>query len=260
MHLKDLFGLILILCILFCGCSKKKQAEEIDNTEIENVASEEKSDDIFDEFYEDEGEKKPEPEPEEFRSSSTPDFNPDGRYVVQVSCVLSKRLAEDVVAKLENKGYPTYIAEVDNPTADLIGTYQRIRIGGFNGVSQAKDFAENYLAQDGYEYWVDNRSNDNVGMGGYEGLGESSGYESTTPAQPTNAWEDTEPAPAVESSTPATPAVPEAQATPVQEPVTPQPTTPAPAPVTTPETSTPAPADDVWEEADDEWGSDTTGW
>jgi hypothetical protein len=259
MRVKDLFGLILILCILFCGCSKKKQAEKIDNTEIENVASEEKSDDIFDEFYEDEGEKKTESEPEEFRSSSsTPDFNPDGRYVVQVSCVLSKRLAEDVVAKLENKGYPTYIAEVDNPTADLIGRYQRIRIGGFSGVSQAKNFAENYLVQDGYEFWVDNRSNDNVGMGGYEGLGESSGYESATPSQPTNTWEDTDPAPAVESSTPATPAVPEVQATPVQEPAAPQPVTPAPA--ATPETSTPPPAGDVWEEADDEWGSDTTGW
>ncbi len=258
MHLKDLFGLILILCVLFCGCSKKKQAEEIDNTKIENVASEE-SDDIFDEFYEDEGKKEADAEPEEFRtSSSAPEFNPEGRYVVQVSCVLSKRLAEDVVAKLENKGYPTYIAEVDNPTPDLMGTYQRIRIGGFTGISQAKNFGENYLSQDGYEYWVDNRSNDNVGMGGYEGLGQSSGYESAEPAQPSAAWEDTEPAPAVES-VPAQPVEPEPVATPAPEPPAPEPV--APAPAATPEkATTPPPAEDEWGDADDEWGSDTTGW
>ncbi len=273
MLLRTLMSLLLIFCILFCGCGKKKKADEAaDQAEIESVTTEE-SDDIFDEFYDEEGEKKE--EPDNFSTpSSTPQFDPNGRYVVQVSCVLSKALAQDVVAKLENKGYPTYIAEVDNPTPDLIGTYQRIRIGGFNGISTAKNFAVDYLTPEGYDYWVDNRSNDNVGMGGYEGLGQSSGggYErgytsepATTP--PAEDWGASEPEPV-----PATTSEPAAQA-PADDWGTSEPvTTPAAATTTTiPEPAAQPPAkttpesdattaEDEWGEAEDEWGSDTTGW
>jgi len=268
MLLRTLMSLLLIFCILFCGCGKKKKADEAIDQEIESVTTEE-SDDIFDEFYDEEGEKKE--EPDNFTTpSSTPQFDPNGRYVVQVSCVLSKALAQDVVAKLENKGYPAYIAEVDNPTPDLIGTYQRIRIGGFNGISTAKDFAVDYLTPEGYDYWVDNRSNDNVGMGGYEGLGQSSGgdYESgytsepaaTPPAQD---WESSqsepEPVPAT-TPEPATqaPADDWGTADPVTTPATTEPATQPPA-QTTPESGATT-AEDDWGEAEDEWGSDTTGW
>ena len=298
MPLKSLMIISVIFCIALFGCSKKKgkdSAENIDSLETASLSSEE-SDDIFEEFYDEEGEKKEEEETaesslEDFPTSSEAEFNPSGRYVVQVSCVLSKSLADNVASRLENKGYPAYIAEVENPTPELIGTYYRIRIGGFTGVSKARSFAENYLTRDGYEYWVDNRSNDNVGMGGY-GLGESSSgsYEKAYTPEPEPAttapsedWSASE-APTPEKSKVTQPPTPEPvteapkedltateeETTPTQESVE-EPTTPSPetktevTPVQT-ETPTkepeqpPAEKEDEWGETEEEWGSDTTGW
>lgn len=105
-----------------------------------------------------------------------PVFSPDGRYVVQISCVASDEIAEDVARKLENSGYPVYVAEVQNPTPTLLGTYYRIRIGGFDNLTTAKSFGENHLMPSGFEYWIDNRSNDNVGIGDF-GLGDNSSFD-----------------------------------------------------------------------------------
>lgn len=298
MPLKSLMIISVIFCIAFFGCSKKKgkdSAENIDSLETASLSSEE-SDDIFEEFYDEEGEKKEEEKTaesssEDFPTSSEAEFNPSGRYVVQVSCVLSKSLADNVASRLENKGYPAYVAEVENPTPELIGTYYRIRIGGFTGVSKARNFAENHLTRDGYEYWVDNRSNDNVGMGGY-GLGESSSgsYEKTYTPEPTPSteapsedWSASEALTPVESKVtqPSTPepvteapkedwGATEEKTTPTQESVE-EPTTPSPetktevtpvqteAPAKEPE-QPPAEKKDEWGETEEEWGSDTTGW
>jgi hypothetical protein len=68
--------------------------------------------------------------------------------------------------------YPAYTAAVQNPTPSLSGTYYRVRIGGFAGFAAAKAFAEKSLVTNGYQYWVDRKSNDNVGMEG-NGLGSS---------------------------------------------------------------------------------------
>lgn len=296
MSLKNLMFLSLILCITLFGCGKKKGKDAgaaIDSLETASLTEE--SDDIFEEFYEDEKkeEKKEEVKKKsginDFPTSSQPEFNPNGRYVVQVSCVLSRGLAQNVAAKLEDKGYPAYIAEVENPTPELMGTYYRIRIGGFTGVSNARDFGEEHLTRNGYEFWVDNRSNDNVGMDGY-GLGESSGGGYNEPSAPAP---ESEPAPAVPAKEwPATQTT-----TPVEKQVT-QPSTPVPvtkppkkeittakpvtktvqesAPQSSPTTSTspqatsestqaettkspPQPVDE-WGETEDEWGADTTGW
>lgn len=285
MSSKSLMVICLMLCIFLFGCGKKKgkdAAEGIDSLETASLSEE--SDDIFEEFYEEEKEKE-ESTIEDFPTSSQPEFSPGGRYVVQVSCVISKNLAQNVASQLESKGYPTYIAEVENPTPDLMGMYYRIRIGGFTGVSKARDFGENHLTRDGYEFWVDNRSNDNVGMGG-QGLGESSsgGYEgtytpepepaATAPSEDWTASETTTPDESIVTQ-PFTP-VPVTEppkeeikaATPatetVQEP-TPQPTETTPAPAQTetttqPPVKTPPEPEDEWGEKEDEWGADTTGW
>lgn len=89
--------------------------------------------------------------------------NPDGRYVLQVSCVASSELAEKIAKKLEKTGYPVYIAEVQNPTPQLIGNYFRIRIGGFSDRNSAKAFGDSQLTPNGFSFWVDTRSNDNIG-------------------------------------------------------------------------------------------------
>ena len=289
----------VILCIALFGCGKKKDndsAGNIDSLETASLSSEE-SDDIFEEFYDEEGKKKEEKEraktsADDFPASSETEFRPGGRYVVQVSCVLSKGLAVSVASRLGKKGYPAYVAEVENPTPELIGTYYRIRIGGFDGISKAKDFADNHLTRDGYEYWVDNRSNDNVGMGGY-GLGEntSESYERAytpkpepagiTPAEDFSASETPtfkESNASLEQSVPKPVqeapnedmSVTEEETTPTQESIL-EPATPSPktkTEVTPVQTQTPSEEPikppvqkkDEWGEPEEEWGTDTTGW
>lgn len=282
MSFSRLITILAIFLLVLSGCGKKKKEEKVveETPAVEQV---EDTSDIFDEFYEDEETGTEEAIKDDFSSSSEPEFSSDGRYVVQVSCVLSKELAEDVVKQLENKGYPAYIAEVENPTTELLGVYHRIRIGGFTGISKAKDFGESFLQRDGYEYWVDNKSNDNVGIGGY-GLGESSesstyesssyessssydSYETTTePAAATESYEST-PEPATTDSYETSPE----PATPTAEPVTSEPAAePAAEPATSEPTTSTEPAatggdewetsDDEWGSSDDEWGSDTTSW
>jgi len=105
-------------------------------------------------------------------------FSPNGRYVVQITTVVSPDLASQTAKKLEKQGYPAYVAKVENPTTGLIGTYYRVRIGGFDNVSDAKYFGDDILKPLGYEYWVDNKSNDNVGISGV-GLGNYQPQQST---------------------------------------------------------------------------------
>lgn len=179
----------VLTIFLFFGCGNK-ETEQTQNTpalsDMPEVAeSDRDTSDIFDEFYDEDVSDDSFEDPSEGTAggstedsyssyeSYTANFDPDGRYVVQVSTIGDKPIADDVAAKFEKMGYPTYLAEVQNPTPELIGSYYRVRIGGFNGVSDAKAFGENALLPQGYDYWVDNRSNDNVGIDGY-GLGEES--------------------------------------------------------------------------------------
>lgn len=257
--------------LLLSGCGKKKE-------EIAPVKEKAASEELFDQFFEDssstESEEVTEADLTESsnnetvsKAASEPSFTPDGRYVVQVSCIASEDIAEDVAKKFENKGYPVYIAEVKNPTPQLIGTYYRIRIGGFNGIASAKEFGESSLLTNGYEYWVDNRSNDNIGIGDF-GLGDDDGgftYEDESPAEaptPEPVVEEVvepEPAPAVEEATPVvepTPVVEEVA--PVEEPMV-ESSTPVEEPVV--ETVPEPVVDDESSDDDsdtDEWG--TSDW
>jgi hypothetical protein len=130
-------------------------------------------------------------------SASTPgEFQENGRYIVQVSCVKAKSFAEKVVSILKEKNFPAYIAEVQNPTPALTGTFYRIRIGGFGGFSSAKTFGDNTLVPGGYEYWIDKRSNDNTGLEG-GGLG-SGAAAASNQGSPSSSWSS--PAPAAEPS------------------------------------------------------------
>ncbi len=291
MFLKKALCLAIALALALCGCGKKKQKElEAALAEIPKIETmEEKKDsgDIFDEFYEEGSsmaETKVAKARDDFVGAST-EFIPDGRYVVQVSCVASRRLADKVAEDLQARGWPSYVAEVQNPTPDLMGTYYRIRIGGFNYVTPARQFGEGSLAAAGYEFWVDNRSNDNVGMGGY-GLGESNvgeygGYGSSSAPQPsTSSWSAApEPAPAstgTSTSTTSDESWGQSQVeTPAAEPQ-PAPSTPAPS-VQKQETPPPAPAQeapaqeqapaeeqkpspaDGWGGSGEDWGDDS-GW
>jgi hypothetical protein len=198
MRFNNLFCIgLLVTCMILAGCGKGKPASKKGSTKASTTAGKSAdTNDIFKEFYSDDTSalKKAPAAAKQTFSPSTPtassaDFDENGRYVVQVSSVQSESFAQRMANQLKNKGYPAYVVSVDNPTPNLSGTYYRVRIGGFNGLSAAKSFCENNLSAEGYEFWVDNKSNDNVGMRGDGfGAGSSSSSYGSTPSSSTSTW------------------------------------------------------------------------
>ncbi|ERP32034.1 SPOR domain-containing protein [Chitinivibrio alkaliphilus] len=184
-------SLALLLTLTGCGSREEEAPQDVEQESDRVEESQRTADDLFREFEdtdttdeEDEAELDSglervddiddtldEP-PISDDAEYMPEFYTDGAYVVQISTIASQDIAEDVARKLEDSGYPVYIAEVLNPSPQLLGTYYRVRIGGFRSISAAEQFGDNVLVPQGYSYWVDNRSNDNVGIGDY-GLGRS---------------------------------------------------------------------------------------
>jgi len=193
----------MIALALFGGCSKKKSGDREFASSARTATSQtpSASQDIFDEFYKEDTSTSvknapvSQPEPPVKSISGSPSFVENGRSVVQVSTLPSRSLAEATSAKLSAKGDPTYIAEVNNPTPSLSGTYYRVRIGGFSSISSARAFGTDFLVPDGYDFWVDNRSNDNVGIEG-SGLGSGGSYYTNEPASEGYFQSTTDPAPA----------------------------------------------------------------
>jgi hypothetical protein len=127
-------------------------------------------------------------------------FSEAGHFVIQVSVFKSKNQAAKLVEKLANAGFPAYVAEVENPTPEMPGTYHRVRIGNFMRVADAKAFGDNTLSGMGYQYWVDNKKNDAVGGDGSYSAPVSSpatraepSYKSTPAATPNEPSTPTEP-------------------------------------------------------------------
>lgn len=189
-----------------------------------------------------------------------------GSYVLQVGIQPSKKGANNIIAKLAEKGVTAYISEVENP-GELEGTYYRVRVGYFATIHDAQAFGKNVLESAGFPWWVDNRANDAVGNPTSDDNTGSTTYSSYEPVQesaPVYSAPANEPAPeetpvenapmeAAEGtvdSAPAQEAVPapavEQAPAPVQE------AAPAPAPVAEPAPAAPAaPAassdDDIWD-------------
>jgi len=88
-----------------------------------------------------------------------------GRYTVQIAVYPSESSARSLVRKMSANGIKAYYAEVDSP-AQLLGLYYRVRVGYFNGIAEAEDFARSRLEPLGYAWWVDKRKNDRVGNAG----------------------------------------------------------------------------------------------
>ena len=232
----------MLIMTVAAGCTKKKSDKDNEfASSAKPATTQAATQDIFDEFYKEDSAsaktEKPVQTQPVVRSHDTPSFSENGRYCVQVSTLPSRSLADAVAAKLSAKGYPSYVAEVQNPTPALPGTFYRVRIGGFDGVGAARSFGDGTLATDGYEYWVDKRSNDNVGLDGY-GMGGSGDTYYSTPAEASGAYSTypSEPPPA-----PATTYTPEPAA---------EPEPPPPQPEAAPQTTTPATTNE-WGGSDD---------
>ncbi len=255
---KYLIASAVLAALALAGCPKKESPEDIEFAaqQAKKAAQEKKKKvDVFDEFYVDDAKKtstdskatargrsetpaaatvaaaapaksKPSALP---ASSGSQNFSKNGRYVVQVSSTASESDADRMVKKLKGLGYPAYVANVQNPTPTLTGMYFRVRLGGFDNYSEAKDFAEGTLVPAGYDYWIDRKANDNVGIQG-AGFGSAGGQQQYQPAP-----QQYKPAAAPQQYQPA--ATPQQY----QPTVAPQPYQPAPAQQAVP-TSAPAPA------------------
>ncbi|NLG16703.1 MAG: SPOR domain-containing protein [Fibrobacter sp.] len=277
---------ILVIAVL-AGCGKKKSQEDefAETPALETTSSD--TTDIFDEFYKDETEtpqtyaepegksKSVKKEPAQVpTASSSAEFSDNGRYVLQISTIRSKTLADDISSQLNAKGYPAYVAEVSDPTPSLPGKYYRVRIGAFRSVSAAKNFGESVMVPGGYDFWVDNKANDNVGIEGY-GMGEGASYDASYGASlstptPLPAPEPPALVPAAQSTPAAQPAVQQPVSSPVKQETVSVPVNPAPAPAVSSQPSvepanpstTPAPAaapaknDAAGSEWGDEWESE----
>jgi cell division septation protein DedD len=85
-----------------------------------------------------------------------------GRYVVQIACVPTEQLANQLIAELSSRHINAYAAKIRNPSSAARGTFYRIRINGFNSFSAANVFARRELI--GYEFWVDKKAHDTIGI------------------------------------------------------------------------------------------------
>lgn len=195
---KFLITAAVCTAVLF-GCAQKEKAEDKEFSSTPKPAAKSTTSDVFDEFYVDEGKTDKKDTEASAASSYVPQFSENGRYSVQVATHATRGTADQLSSEFNGKGYPAYVAAVDNPTPELMGTYYRIRIGTFDWYSQAKAFGENILRPAGYDYWIDKKSNDNVGIQG-SGFGSESSYSepttdySTTTSQPqeeTSDWSST---------------------------------------------------------------------
>jgi hypothetical protein len=149
--------------LFICSCEKKSEPavaedevlpeDEIDLLEEPDLESVEDMESQDEALAEESGQE----------AASDVSYSETGRYVVQVSVFKSRRMADNMKEKLSAMGYPSYVAEVNDPVPELIGTYYRVRIGRFAGLSEARAFGENILQPQQYDFWVDLKSNDNIG-------------------------------------------------------------------------------------------------
>lgn len=231
----------VLATLIIGGCVQKKPQSRKNTTVTTKSLSKpvlKDTTDIFDEFYKDEAATKTPaeksvgnetfstmPSVKKSVSAQPGQFSEGGRYVLQVSTIKSKRLADRMATQLEGMGFPSYVCEVTDPTPDLPGTYYRVRVGGFTSIFSARSFGETTLRDAGYDFWVDNRSNDNIGMSG-SGMGSGgAGYSSSPESYSGSSTYTT-----TETSSQYTPepaaVIPEP---PVTQPVTPEPVAPTPA-------------------------------
>lgn len=206
------FLVTMAVCgVVFYGCAKKpKQVQQanVQTPAMPEQAAASKADTgaVFNEYYKDAKNKKVDRtfsmNAEAAAESYTPSFVENGRYVVQIAAGPSSSGAEELANAFRGKGYPAYVAEVQNPTPELSGTYYRVRIGGFDMLADAKAFGENILRPANYDYWVDLKANDAVGTGSGAGAAAdySSGSSTYTPSYTAPAATE----PAYTPSTPAT--------------------------------------------------------
>ncbi len=194
------------------------------------------------------------PPPAATVSAPVGEFTKTGHYVVQVSVYKRKRQAHRLAAKLQDAGYPSYVADVENPTPDLSGTYYRVRIGNFASLRAAYDFGKNTLQPAGYAFWVDKKKNDHRTLNSGETPAAEAPVATPAVSAPPSAEPETAPVESPSSSTPAS--APVAAPESATAPATATATAPASEPVGVPEP--PAPSEPATPQENNSWGNPVT--
>lgn len=256
--MKKSFFIVLATSVLasqlFLACSKEEVVPEIDLQKTKNAATSEKQDSeepvlqpiqaLTTTSKAEEATPAQTTKPTSFASTNAIEQGSSGPYVIQVSIQPSKSNANSIVEKLSSNNIDAYIANVEDP-GELEGTYYRVRIGYFTSIQDAQNFGKQTLEPLGYAWWVDNKSNDNVGNS-------ESDYEEYEDAEEEEYEEEVVEAPAP-APTPAPAPAPAPTPAPASEPAAPvaQPAPQvAPAAPAAPAPQTPAPET---EEVIDDW-------
>ena len=87
-------------------------------------------------------------------AASSVEYDPEGKFTVQVAVYPDARLAAERVLELDDLGYPAYAI------AGIEGVGVRVRIGYFKTRSNALRFGSIFSQDTGSEFWVDRRVNE----------------------------------------------------------------------------------------------------
>jgi hypothetical protein len=174
-------------CLAVVSCGQKQKPENETEPAVQAVPQQGDTTDVFNEFYteaNDTGKKSVPTFSMNEPASYTPAFTSRGAYVTQVATMVSRFLADELATELKEKGYPAYVALVQNPRPELTGTYYRVRIGRFASIEDARAFGENVLKPSSYSFWVDRKSNDHTGVENRSIQSDPTHQAEPVPAQP----------------------------------------------------------------------------
>jgi len=99
------------------------------------------------------------------KSTGSADQSSSGKYTIQIAVFPSETSAKALVKKMSANGIKAYYARVSapDPKRGLCSIYFRVRIGFFDEISEAENFAKSELEPLGYDWWVDRRYRDTLG-------------------------------------------------------------------------------------------------
>jgi DedD protein len=92
--------------------------------------------------------------PESASRTGSPAVTETGRFVVQVGSYQDERIARIQAEKMENYGYRAWVESADIPGK---GRFYRVRVGGFETLTDAEKTAESLSKTLGTRCWVDKR-------------------------------------------------------------------------------------------------------
>ena len=141
--------ILLGLCLLCCECGNEETKSKDNVSEPKEVDElQQDSNELKDESRISNSEAIKELDPDSTKNPSIESFI-DGRYLLQVGAFRTIEAAERMASDLKMMKFPTEVVSEN-------GIY-RVRIGHFEGVSDARKVGDRLKMELGLDYWIDNR-------------------------------------------------------------------------------------------------------